>query len=370
VRRIRGRSAASVLISAAIVAVFVCAPLAASAAPTTARIRALQAQAATADTKLQDLDAQLELKQTDLQAFDDALANTRSEEASTEARLADVQARLDASEAVLDARADAIYRGGASDFLSVLVGTTDFEDFVTRVELLNRITASDTDLIAQISADRDGVAQAKTSLLNREAEEVALRARAQAAEAEVRAAVSSQKAYVASLSTQIKALMKAEEDRLAKAAAALARRAAVAAKSAPPRSSDDGSLGAPHPEALAVAKQFLGVPYLWGGRTPAGFDCSGFVQYCYAKIGISIPRTSRQQFTIGKFIPASRTDLLEPGDLVFFAYGGDPSQIHHVGMYAGGGVFINAPGAGDHVKYSSLTGRIAARADYVGAVRP
>jgi cell wall-associated NlpC family hydrolase len=133
---------------------------------------------------------------------------------------------------------------------------------------------------------------------------------------------------------------------------------------------DAGSLGSPHADALEVAKRFLGVPYLWGGTTPAGFDCSGFVQYCYAKVGISIPRTSRGQFTIGTFIPASRTDLLEPGDLVFFAYGGDPSQIHHVGMYAGGGVFINAPGTGGHVQYSSLADRIATRADYVGAVRP
>jgi cell wall-associated NlpC family hydrolase len=73
---------------------------------------------------------------------------------------------------------------------------------------------------------------------------------------------------------------------------------------------------------------------------------------------------------VGKFIPPARTDLLEPGDLVFFGYGGDPNRIHHVGMYVGGGVFIHAPGTGGHVQYSSLTDRIRARRDYVGAVRP
>ena len=63
-------------------------------------------------------------------------------------------------------------------------------------------------------------------------------------------------------------------------------------------------------------------------------------------------------------------DLLEPGDLVFFGYHGDPTQIHHVGMYAGSGNFLQAPQTGDHVRISSLTARIEARGDYVGGVRP
>jgi cell wall-associated NlpC family hydrolase len=94
------------------------------------------------------------------------------------------------------------------------------------------------------------------------------------------------------------------------------------------------------------------------------------VQYCYRAIGISLPRTSRSQFTVGRFIPRSRTDLLRAGDLVFFGTGGDAGKIHHVGMYAGGGSFIHAPYSGGNVMYSSLTSRIATRGDYVGAVRP
>jgi cell wall-associated NlpC family hydrolase len=183
-------------------------------------------------------------------------------------------------------------------------------------------------------------------------------------------AVGRQKAYVASLTAEIRKLIKQEEARLARVAADLARRAEEAAKHSSPRPSDAGSLGPSHPEAAAVAKKYLGVPYLWGGTTPAGFDCSGLVRYAYEKIGITVPRTSRVQFTFGQFIPPARTDLLEPGDLVFFAYGGDPGQVHHVGMYVGGGVFIHAPGTGGHVQYSSLTDRISSRRDYVGAVRP
>jgi cell wall-associated NlpC family hydrolase len=340
------------------------------AAPTNAKIRAKKAEAVAAQTKLQDLSADLELKQTDLQAVNDVLAATRTEIAATESRLADAEAQLARSQAILGDRADAIYRGGGTDLLGALMGTADFSGLMAQLEMIERITRSDADLVAQVTVDRDRVAQERASLLNRESEEVALRAEAVAREREVLAAVARQKAYLASLSAEITKLVKAEEARLARAAAELARRAEEAAHHPPPRPSDAGSLEASHPEALVVAKRYLGVRYVWGGTMPAGFDCSGFVRYAYAQIGISIPRTSRVQFTFGQFIPAVRTDLLEPGDLVFFGYGGDPGQVHHVGMYAGGGVYIHAPGTGGHVQYSSLTDRIASRHDYVGAVRP
>ena len=365
-----GRSAVFALSVVVLVAALITLPSSALGAPSNAKIRAKQAEAAAADKKLQDLSDDLELKQTDLQAVDDALNGTRGQISITEDQLAAAQTRLDESQAILASRVDAIYRGGETDFLTVLLGTTDFEDFVTRLDLLNRITTSDAELIAQVSTDRDRVAEARSALLNRESEEVALRAESQAREREVQAAVARQESYVASLSAEIKKLVKQEEERLAAAAAELARRAEAAASHPAGRPSDAGSLGESHPAAVAVAKRYLGVPYLWGGTTPHGFDCSGLVQYCYAQIGISIPRTSRVQFTFGQFIPPSRTDLLEPGDLVFFGYGGDPKQVHHVGMYVGGGVFIHAPGTGDHVKYSSLTDRITTRRDYVGAVRP
>ncbi len=370
VRGISGRSAASAFVSAALAAALALAPLAAWAVPSTATIRAKKAEAAAANSKLQDLDADLELKQTDLQAVTDVLNATRGEIAATEERLAEAEARLADSQAILGARADAMYRGGNAAFLDVLLGTTDFEDFVTRLDLLNLITASDADLVSRVTGDRNSVAEVRSSLLSRETEEIALRTEAQAREREVKASVDRQVAYVASLTVEIKKLVKAEETRLARAAAELARRAEEAAKHPSPRPSDAGSLGASHPEVVPVAKKYLGVPYLWGGTTPSGFDCSGFVRYAYAQIGISIPRTSRVQFTFGQFIPPARTDLLEPGDLVFFGYGGDPGQVHHVAMYVGGGVFIHAPGTGGHVQYSSLTDRITTRHDYVGAIRP
>jgi len=89
---------------------------------------------------------------------------------------------------------------------------------------------------------------------------------------------------------------------------------------------------------LFTAKKYLGVPYVYGGESPKGFDCSGFAQYVFNKFGIDLPRSSSQQATIG--VKVTENQAL-PGDLVFFNTGGG-KQISHVGIYLGGGKFIHA----------------------------
>ncbi|MHB7981999.1 hydrolase [Clostridium sporogenes] len=96
-----------------------------------------------------------------------------------------------------------------------------------------------------------------------------------------------------------------------------------------------------------LATKFLGVPYVWGGTTPQGFDCSGLVLYCYNAYGISLPRVSQEQQQVGIDVLLSQA---KAGDLVFFH--GYPAT--HVGIYMGNGYYIHAPHTGDVVKISPL----------------
>ena len=99
---------------------------------------------------------------------------------------------------------------------------------------------------------------------------------------------------------------------------------------------------------LNIARRFGGVPYVWGGETPAGFDCSGFVQYVFRQIGINLPRTADVQYELGRKVLQSE---LQPGDLVFFeTY--EPGASHN-GIYVGDGNFIGA-NSGTGVAVASL----------------
>ncbi|MDA8058068.1 MAG: NlpC/P60 family protein [Actinomycetota bacterium] len=104
-------------------------------------------------------------------------------------------------------------------------------------------------------------------------------------------------------------------------------------------------------QVVADAAQYIGVPYQWGGTSPAtGFDCSGLVQHVYADLGIALPRTSQEQATVGSPV-ASLADA-RPGDLLFFEPG--PGGPGHVGIYIGNGKMIDAPHTGTTVQVQSV----------------
>ena len=103
---------------------------------------------------------------------------------------------------------------------------------------------------------------------------------------------------------------------------------------------------------LATADDYLGTPYLYGGTTPAGFDCSGFVQYVFRRHEVDLPRTSRQQAQTGDRVTTSLASL-RAGDLMFFASNG--SRIDHVAIYAGNGRIIHSSSSGRGVRHDDLS---------------
>jgi cell wall-associated NlpC family hydrolase len=232
---------------------------------------------------------------------------------------------------------------------------------VTQVQVLQRSNMTDTSLIKQITAAKKVISTQERSL-SRLTANLSKQQAAQAAQAsKIRSGIASLQAREAGISADIKHLI-AQQQAAAAAAAARAAAAAAAAGGATVTAGDTGggsnSVGTgglgniPAPpsstlggQAVAIAEQYLGVPYVWGGASPAGFDCSGFVMYVYGQLGVSLSHYAAAQYSAGPHVPESD---LQPGDLVFF-YG-----LGHVGIYVGGGMFIHAPHTGTVVSFASL----------------
>ncbi|MCL4792229.1 MAG: C40 family peptidase [Gammaproteobacteria bacterium] len=128
---------------------------------------------------------------------------------------------------------------------------------------------------------------------------------------------------------------------------------APAARTPVPTASPDASSPVPlldplRTQVVFTAMQMVGVPYLWGGSTPAGFDCSGLVQYAYSNAGLRLPRTAAGQFAAAT--PLALENAVA-GDLLFF---NDRSRTSHVAIYLGEGRFVHAPNGGSQVSLDNL----------------
>jgi cell wall-associated NlpC family hydrolase len=239
--------------------------------------------------------------------------------------------------------------------LAVLLGSTSFEDLLTRVETVNSTSSQDANIVRQVTASRAAIQRNRTQLRNALSEQQRIVTQKAAQRQHIESQLAARRQLLSSIRGEIQRIKTAEAAQQRQLAAAAQSRLAGATTQTVSgvgvgASTPEGSTIAPpnvHGGAVGVAMRYLGVPYVWGGSTPRGFDCSGLVMYAFAAIGISLPHSSYAQFNMGTPVSISQ---LQAGDLVFF------SGASHVGIYIGGGQFIHAPHTGDVVKISSLSG--------------
>ncbi|HEX5641977.1 MAG TPA: NlpC/P60 family protein [Thermoleophilia bacterium] len=254
------------------------------------------------------------------------------------------QVELETAQALRGARLAAMYKSDGYGVLDVLFSLSDLGEADTQLGYFRSIDEADQETVTRIAAMETRIQALATQTDADRAEaldkEMALREQQAAIEDQLAA----RETLLADLDARVKKLLAQQAKLDAAASARLARAAGV-------------DLATIHgaPAQIAVVREtmkYLGIPYVWAGATPSGgFDCSGLVLYVYAKFGVVFPHGATMQAHMGKPVSLAQA---QPADLVFF---GTPAFYHHVGIYIGNGLFIEAPHTGDVVKVSRLAGR-------------
>jgi peptidoglycan DL-endopeptidase CwlO len=343
------------------------------------QIAAKRAEAQQVLGEIQSLDSQLEQAVEAYNGATDELTRIEGQRALNTRHLSIAKHNLVVAQRRLGNRLRAMYTQPQDDStLAILLGARSLSEFVDNVETVNSVASQDTQVIGEIKRFKHDVTVRAAFLKRAQARQEQVVAERAAAKRDIEAGLAERRRLVESIKGEIARLQREEEARQARLAAAAQQRLQAelsaqkeAAVQAQQQGTDVVGASAITPEGVSVAPparfggvvgiamQYLGTPYVWGGASPGGFDCSGFVMYVYSQVGVYLPHLAAGQYNYGT--PVSQ-DELQPGDLVFF------DGLGHVGIYIGGGQFVHSPHTGDVVKISSLSDSWYA-ATYFGARR-
>lgn len=393
------------------------------------QLNSIEQKIADLEEKIQILDQEIIATQETINKNNADIDALNKQIEDTKKQIEKLQEELKQKQEMFDKRMRAIYKsGGQNNYLSVLVESKGFSDFIARAQAVSKLMGMDKKIIEELHTSEKELNDSKKSLDDKNAQLLELKKQNEAKMADLQnkkkdqdvivQATRAEKAKIVvdldtkemsivqfpidvindssssdsditnsinnlvSLRSKIVStnvdkkiesainkgkdtLSKREAQRAAQRAAEEAARRAAAANgnnsssggssSKPsnpvPPSRGEGQGSASAASLINYSYKFLGIPYVWGGTTPSGFDCSGFTSYVFRAFGYNIGRTTYDQIDVGT--PVSR-DQLKPGDLVF-------PNAGHVGIYIGNGQIIHSPQTGDVLKISPIWKFYAAR---------
>ncbi|WP_026881348.1 C40 family peptidase [Clostridium akagii] len=347
-------------------------------------LSAAQKKASQLEADIQKIDDQIEKNMSQIDTLNGKIDTTQKNMVETQKNIQDSEDKIKSEKELYNQRIKAMYVDGAQGYINVLFDSKNLSDFLSKTEIIEKVTQADNVLINGLRQEeqdlqnkKDKLSEDKKNLTalqddsnkkladsnQKKAIEAPMIAESQGEVAQYTTATASQKAEIDAINNKISTAKTVAE-------AAAAKAAVVAANNVQASTSNNSSASDKHSSAsvtpaqvhnptppvvhggdiISFVESFIGVPYVWGGESPSGFDCSGLTQYAYAHIGVNIPRTSEEQFNIGTSVSVSN---LQPGDLLFFEKESDGPA--HVGMYVGNGLMIQAPHTGANVYVSALS---------------
>jgi len=343
-----------------------------------AKIQQVQAQRMGLETKVEIMDNQIEAIMSKIDVNKNNITTTQNNIKQSQVDITSAENNIKTEQGLFDERMRAMYMSGSTSYIDVLIGSKNLGDFISRVENLEKIINFDRNVINDYKLKKAAIDLKKVALYKQNDELISLKTDNEKTLADLTKQKSSQNLLVAQLKAQesqygVKLLAdqaavaasKVEIQNIRNSAPSIKTSTAssvkLVASIATPASSPKTSVpkkATPSPvisrgdtpissnSVIAFASNYLGVPYVYGGSSPSGFDCSGFTKYVFGHFGINLPRVADAQQNVGAFV--SRANLM-PGDLVFFG-----SPAYHVGIYVGNGNMIDAPHTGTVVKIQQL----------------
>ena len=348
------------------------------ATPTENTISTYETQIENLNTKIRQIDNKIIESMDAIEKLNTQVTEAKNRVETTKEEIAVLEDSYNRSVELSKNRLESIQLNGTAQFnvVEILLSSEGVSDFFQKTAAVITIMESDKQLTEELAA-KDAELKEKKEALEKD---LATIKEKQAAAKEEQASIENDKAKIqeelkkveeAKAKAEEEARLQAEAEAAARAVAAVAtanQQTATSTTNTSTNNNQQSTSNATTTEdkvknettssevttntnsasasaVIAQAKKYLGVPYVWGGTTPSGFDCSGFTSYVYRSVGISLPRTSRAQQNVGTQVSVKN---VQPGDLVFM---GKPA--YHVGIYIGGGQYIHAPQTGDVVKIAA-----------------